>query len=806
MSIELIYRLYFDPGIPLDRLPEAVRAADPNIPQADLERNIRDTVREVQTRIFEQVYLDPERSSGNRGKLLEAVQEVDPKITGENLDDWLYDYRTDNLRRVYYDGNRGFGSIEKTWRLARRDDPWVSREEVADFIRKQSISQEMQRARRLGTFLATGAHEQVEIDIADFSTKAKKGDRVSMYGYEEGSSVPRYALVGIDVFSKKMAVVPMIDKDQKTVTPALASVVEQLGVPLRLVCDEGPEFDNRSILQFCRELGIALVFLRSYTNTVDRAIQTLKTMLFPRVQQLGMPWHRFLNPRGIDVVAEYNRTVHSTTGATPNAAHEERNNQKVFDHVKTSRRFLKKIRQGRRPPLEVDDVVKIQVPHSTTRRLNTAQYGPRPYRVEAVVSDGSGLRRFRVAGRLFLRHELLKVKDVQRNAGDRVVSIPGGGEDGDLPGAGALKASLPEAPAVPMTDIVMSETVPTTPRRRIRGNQFVMQTAPTVPNGFLEANKAMLESRRTGVDVEARERTFYRMVAQMAGQTVVIYTRERKVEMLRTTLTRLGYGMVDDDEETDDMRAMVNELNALDPPVRRRIRGKQPRVRPAPLPEAPATVAASPPSPLAPPTPPPAQLPPTPPVKAPPPAPPPAPSAKAPGLLGIFGAGPAPVVFPTGQAFRDVEFQPAKAPPAKAPAKAPPAKAPEPLPTVRSRNLVERWKELNRNRDTIDPRARDFDERTFYSAVAVEAGFDTRGRRFSPPETNAAKIELLQAALVMLQRRGEATIPPDVMSRSPALFGDTDLAAVIMRSCGFYLPNASPVSYRKSRDHPRYHQ
>jgi hypothetical protein len=203
MSIEMIYRLYFDPGIPLDSLPAAVRAADPNISQATHEKNIRDTVREVQTRILEQVYLDPERSSGNRGKLLEAVQEVDPKITGENLDDWLYDYRIDNLRRVYYDGNRGFGSIEKTWRLARRDDPWVSREEVADFIRKQSISQEMQRARRLGTFLATGAHEQVEIDIADFSTKAKKGDRVSMYGYEEGSSVPHSPSSALTFFRRK---------------------------------------------------------------------------------------------------------------------------------------------------------------------------------------------------------------------------------------------------------------------------------------------------------------------------------------------------------------------------------------------------------------------------------------------------------------------------------------------------------------------------------------------------------------------------------------------------------------------------
>ena len=87
-----------------------------------------------------------------------------------------------------------------------------------------------------------------------------------------------------------------------------------------------------------------------------------------------------------------------------------------------------------------------------------------------------------MAGRLFLRHELLKVKDVQRNAGDRVVSIPGSGEDKGLPGAGKMKANLPEDSedsAVSMTDIVMSETVPTTPRRRIRGKQFVMQTAPS---------------------------------------------------------------------------------------------------------------------------------------------------------------------------------------------------------------------------------------------------------------------------------------------------------------------------------------
>ena len=70
---------------------------------------------------------------------------------------------------------------------------------------------------------------------------------------------------------------------------------------------------------------------------------------------------------------------------------------------------------GRRPPLDAGDLVKITVPHSTVRRINTANFGPRPYRVEQVVTDSSGLKCYRVAGQLFLRHELLKVRDVQRN-------------------------------------------------------------------------------------------------------------------------------------------------------------------------------------------------------------------------------------------------------------------------------------------------------------------------------------------------------------------------------------------------------
>ena len=97
-----------------------------------------------------------------------------------------------------------------------------------------------------------------------------------------------------------------------------------------------------------------------------------------------------------DVVKEYNNTVHSTTKMTPNDAAEDKNNAAVRRHITKGKRLRKKIRQGIRPPLNTSDLVKIMVPHSFARRINIAQYGPDPFLVQEVVTDGAGLKRYRV--------------------------------------------------------------------------------------------------------------------------------------------------------------------------------------------------------------------------------------------------------------------------------------------------------------------------------------------------------------------------------------------------------------------------
>ena len=83
---------------------------------------------------------------------------------------------------------------------------------------------------------------------------------------------------------------------------ALDVVIQTLGVPVRFVSNEGGELDDNAVLTYLRDMNVAIVFLRSYVNTAERVIGTIKTMLCPRVERLKGPWTDFLE----DVVGIYN--------------------------------------------------------------------------------------------------------------------------------------------------------------------------------------------------------------------------------------------------------------------------------------------------------------------------------------------------------------------------------------------------------------------------------------------------------------------------------------------------------------------
>jgi hypothetical protein len=165
-----------------------------------------------------------------------------------------------------------------------------------------------------------------------------------------------------------------------------------------------------------------------------------------------------------------------------------------------------------------------------------------------VVSDASGLKRYRVADRLFLRHELLKVKDVRRKTTDGLASIPPDSKEaGDLPGVGQMKAPdlasvmrIGNEPVAGISTYVMGDAVPpqpVQPGRRVRSKQRVL------PANFMDLYRDMLASRRTNTDVTARERAFYIMLARFVGERSVVYTHARQMALIEKALTQLGYGV-----------------------------------------------------------------------------------------------------------------------------------------------------------------------------------------------------------------------------------------------------------------------
>jgi hypothetical protein len=111
------------------------------------------------------------------------------------------------LSKVYYDVASGFGSIAKTLEQARKIDSSITRGDVQSFLAKQELRQSKER-RKDNSWVSFGPHEGFQVDLADFA-------RDSEY---------RYALLAIDVFTKKLAVVPVKDKASDATAKAFEQV------------------------------------------------------------------------------------------------------------------------------------------------------------------------------------------------------------------------------------------------------------------------------------------------------------------------------------------------------------------------------------------------------------------------------------------------------------------------------------------------------------------------------------------------------------------------------------------------------
>jgi len=129
----------------------------------------------------------------------------------------------------------------------------------------------------------------------------------------------RFILTMVDCFSRYLIAVPIRNKYATTVAKAVNRYLfARWGLCRELLTDQGTEFDNKLMKTLCKQYGVRKVRTSGYrpsaNGRIERLHRSLNALLAKMVNEHHNDWDEILDA----VVAQYNGTVHRSTGFTPN--------------------------------------------------------------------------------------------------------------------------------------------------------------------------------------------------------------------------------------------------------------------------------------------------------------------------------------------------------------------------------------------------------------------------------------------------------------------------------------------------------
>ena len=128
-----------------------------------------------------------------------------------------------------------------------------------------------------------------------------------------------YILTAMDSFSKFAFAFPMRNQEAVTVAKILVDqVFTFFGTPMRILSDQGKNFESQLFQELCRCMNIEKVRTSSYKPSTngqqERFHRTLNAMIAKVVKESQKDWDELLP----QLVAAYRSSIHSTTGFSPN--------------------------------------------------------------------------------------------------------------------------------------------------------------------------------------------------------------------------------------------------------------------------------------------------------------------------------------------------------------------------------------------------------------------------------------------------------------------------------------------------------
>lgn len=289
-------------------------------------------------------------SEDNIKKFLENEKENFKKsyITKEQLD---------LLLKLYFDDKVIFGlGRDRIFKYldVNYPDIKISRRQVNRFLQSLLIVQlfnPKKEPKEVGQTIKDGPFNRFEMDLLDISNMASEGYK--------------YMFNMIDVFSKFVISKPLKTKDEKAVLEAFKSMMGILykdykDYPDEILSDNGAEFKNSSMNEYCRKNKIKQIFTiaenASHAKLVERWNGYIRRQIARYDKQFDNPqWTQYYQK----LIYNYNNTISRITQKTPfDIIGGKTNNKVVKSNIEKA--ILPKNTNQSITKLKVDDVVRLQ--------------------------------------------------------------------------------------------------------------------------------------------------------------------------------------------------------------------------------------------------------------------------------------------------------------------------------------------------------------------------------------------------------------------------------------------------------------
>ena len=261
---------------------------------------------------------------------------------------------------------------------------------------------------KFNSFVAPGPKHTFQVDLFNFRYEQEVNFKKN--------PPPPHGLLCVDVFTKKVHVVPLQDKTAASWRDALDKLVDKMGRPLNIMTDPDASITSIEIDEwFRRNKDIKHIMTRRHAAFAERSLREFKQNMYKKIRNEVKPWPEYLNEvlqrmntgKQSDDADDDKVYPHRATGMSPEEGEkpenwfEARNNMEI--QAKREREY---------PELKVGDKVEVYRQKSALAKEVVGDYKYNAAVITNITrSNGQTFYKVEGEGKPLLRSDILLFKE-----------------------------------------------------------------------------------------------------------------------------------------------------------------------------------------------------------------------------------------------------------------------------------------------------------------------------------------------------------------------------------------------------------